>query len=138
MYEVIPHERLVSVKFGKSVTLRDLENYARALRSDPLFDPSFSEIVDLSEVEDLQVAAPQALALADKIDPFSQSARRAFVACSERQAHAARMHQRLRGGEENVRIFRTWAAAKEWVVRGTPAKGKAGLPARHTAARARR
>lgn len=41
MYEVIPHERLVSVKFGKSVTLRDLENYARALRSDPLFDPEF-------------------------------------------------------------------------------------------------
>ncbi len=46
-YKVIPERRLVFVKFGKRVTESEIAGYAASLRVDPLFDPRFSEIVDL-------------------------------------------------------------------------------------------
>jgi hypothetical protein len=121
VYVVAPEERLVSVTFGKSVCIRDIESYATALRADPLFEPGFSEIIDLSEVEELQLDAEHALDLADHVDPFSIGARRAFVARSSVQIHAARMHQLLRNDERNTRIFAFFADAKSWIVRGVPA-----------------
>jgi hypothetical protein len=121
VYVVTPEERLVSVKFGNSVCIRDIESYATALRADPLFEPGFSEIIDLSDVEELELEAEHALALADNVDPFSIGARRAFVARSSVQIHAARMHQLLRNDERNTRIFAFFADAKSWIVGGVPA-----------------
>ena len=69
-----------TVKFGKKLTVGDIERYAALLRANPLFRPGFSEIVDLSEVEEFDPEADEFLKLADKIDPFSIDAKRAFVA----------------------------------------------------------
>src|SRR5579863_4326744 len=80
MYAINSEEQLVSVKFGTTVTIHDIARYANALVADPRFDPTFSEIVDLSAVEEFQIKADEAMALADNIDPFSLEARRAFVA----------------------------------------------------------
>jgi DNA-binding CsgD family transcriptional regulator len=54
------------------------------------------------------------LKLADEIDPFAATARRAFIARSSVQNHAARMHKILRG-HKNVEIFGTMEAAEEWI-----------------------
>jgi hypothetical protein len=43
---VDPGRRLVSIKFGKTVTFADIERYAKQLRLNPLFQPEYSEIVD--------------------------------------------------------------------------------------------
>jgi hypothetical protein len=115
IYTVSPQQRLVSVKFPKQLSIDDIRRYAEALCADRLFDPTFSEITDLSEVQELQLDAERALALADQIDPFSLGAKRAFVARTDLQVHAARMHQLLRNDEKNTRIFSSFADAQQWI-----------------------
>ena len=106
-------QRIV-VKFGKKVTARDIAQYADRLRADPLFRPNFSEIVDLTGVEDLDLQADEFLKLADEVDPFSDDAKRAFVVSNPVQHHAARMHMALRG-RQNIAIFSSLAEAQRWV-----------------------
>jgi hypothetical protein len=125
MYKVIPEEQLVSVKFGSRVTIHDIARYANELAADPRFDANFSEIIDLSGVEEFQIRSEEAMALADKIDPFSLQARRAFVACTEAQFHTARMHQLLRGTGKNIRIFSSVLEAREWIKDGTLGQSQA-------------
>jgi hypothetical protein len=70
-FVVDPGRRLVSIKFDKTVTFAAIERYAKRLRLNPSFHPEYSEIVDLTEVEELDLQADEFLELADKIDPFS-------------------------------------------------------------------
>jgi hypothetical protein len=107
-------KRLVSVKFKRKVTASDIEQYAVLLRADPLFDPNFSEIVDLSDVEELDLQGDDFIRLADEVDPFSLEAKRAFVACNAVQSHAARMHKILRT-QRNFEIFQSVRQAEQWV-----------------------
>lgn len=133
MYEVIAEERLVCVKLGRRVTIDEIAAYVSTLKADPQFDPSFSEIIDLTEVEEFRIDARAAMALADRVDPFSLNARRAFVAHTEAQFHSARMHQLLRGAERNIGIFASAQEAREWVRSGeatTPQKTPRSMKAR--------
>jgi hypothetical protein len=107
-------KRTVRVRFCKKVTARDIRAYAERLRTDPEFDPDFSEIVDLSEVEDLALQADEFLQLADQIDCFSAGAWRAFVVRNSVQDHAARMHKILRI-PTNMRIFSLLEEAMAWI-----------------------
>jgi hypothetical protein len=113
-YQLDRERRTVSVKFRRKVTVRDIESYAASLRANRLFEPDFSEIVDLSEVEELDLKADEFIRLADEIDPFSVEAKRAFVVRNAVQNHAARMHKILRT-QRSFSIFRSVDAAKRWV-----------------------
>ncbi len=114
-YTIVPEKRLVWVKFGKRVSESEIANYAASLRSDPLFEPGFSEIVDLRDVEELDLHGGQMLKLADEVDPFSFDSRRAFVVRNASQSHAARLHQILRIANENILIFYSLAEAEQWI-----------------------
>ena len=118
-YRVIPEKRLVSVKFAKRTTEKEIAGYARALCLDPSFDPEFSEIVDLRDVEDLDLRGDEMMELADKIDPFSYQAKRAFVVSNAVQRHAVRMHQILRISKENIAVFHSMEEAERWVAKVT-------------------
>ncbi|MGA8765082.1 MAG: hypothetical protein WB562_19600 [Candidatus Sulfotelmatobacter sp.] len=113
-YEIHSTRRLVTVKFGKKVTARDIEGYLASLRANPRFNPDFSEIVDLSEVEELDVQGDELARLADGADAFSAQAKRAFVARNAVQNHAARMYKILRA-QVNAAIFRSVGAAERWI-----------------------
>jgi len=76
---VDPARRLVSIKFIAELTVDDIGRYSRLLQSNPSFRPDFSELVDLTQVEGLDLNAGEFLKLADEIDPFSTDAKRAFV-----------------------------------------------------------
>jgi hypothetical protein len=52
--------------------------------------------------------------MADEIDPFSPEAKRAFVAETSVQNHAARMHKILRS-QRNIETFRTLEGAERWI-----------------------
>lgn len=106
---------MVFVKFGKRLSASDVEGYVTGLLADPLFSPDFSEIVDLSEVEELELSSDHALDLADMVDPFSRQAKRAFIARTKVQMHAARLHQVLRNDDENIRIFSSLREAQQWL-----------------------
>jgi hypothetical protein len=115
VYTIDQSKRIVSVKFGNRVSVRDIANYANSLRDDPLFDPQFSELVDLRKVEKLEMGAEQALKLADDIDPFSPGAKRAFVAQKSAPIYAARLHMLLRSEDGNIRVFESIDEAQLWL-----------------------
>jgi hypothetical protein len=71
-YTVDAEKRLVAVTFGKKLTVHDIKRYAELLPLNPSFRPNYSEIVDLTQVEELDLQADEFLAPADKIDPFLQ------------------------------------------------------------------
>jgi len=111
---VYPGKKLVMVKFGNYLGVRDIERYAILLKADPQFRADFAEIVDLTAVEQLDLQADDFMKLADHVDPFAVDARRAFVARTSMQQHAARMHKILRS-KQNIEIFSSVAAAERWV-----------------------
>jgi hypothetical protein len=104
----------VVVRFGTIVTEQDIEQYAARLKQHPSFRPSFSEIADLSAIEELDLRADEFLKLADLVDPFSHGAKRAFVVRTSVQAHAARMHKVLRANR-NFEIFDSFEKAEMWI-----------------------
>jgi hypothetical protein len=69
-FTVDSEQKLVSVRFGKTVTAGDIERYAAQLRGSPSFRPGFSEIADLRDVEKLHLKAEDFIRLADKVHPF--------------------------------------------------------------------
>jgi hypothetical protein len=115
---VYPELRLVHVVVGEMLTVQQLTGYVAALRQDPRFEPDFSEIVDLTGVEEITITAEEAMALADQIDPYSMTARRAFVTRTPQQLHVARMHQLLQGDNCNIQIFSSMAEAIAWIENG--------------------
>ena len=106
--------KVVRVKFGKKLTFHDIERYSKLLLANPAFQPTYSEIVDLREVEEVELQSDEFLRLADEIDPFSPSAKRAFVVRTSTQEHAGRMHKVLRT-QRNIEIFRSIEAAERWI-----------------------
>lgn len=124
---VIDHaRRLVLVQFFGILTARDIVNYADALRQDPHFDHCFSEIVDLTAVEQVEISPAEAIKLADATDPFEANAWRAFVTCKDVQTNVARMHKILRSPAKNIAIFDTVSKAEQWVLTASlrPADGR--------------
>lgn len=107
-------KRLIVVRFGGKVTAEDIRLYVERLLANPSFQPTFSEIVDLSAVKELDLQADDLLKLADEIDPFSDEAKRAFVVENSVQKHAARMHKVLRN-RESIEIFRSFEEAERWI-----------------------
>lgn len=105
---------LVVVKFRARVTVHAIASYTASLRAHPYFDPKFSEITDLREVDDLDLQADEFLILADEVDPFSLEAKRAFLVRTSVQAHAARMHKILRSSR-NIQIFENAEEAEGWL-----------------------
>lgn len=108
--------RLVIARFGKQLTATDIQIYVQDLCAHPGFDPSFSEIADISNVKELPLAGPDFLKLADRVDPFSFESKRAFVAQTPVQKHAARMRKILRS-QRNFEIFQTLEEAERWIER---------------------
>lgn len=112
---VVDSERhLVIVTFGRRLTLQDIQQYTQRLLANPSFEASFSEIVDLTQVEEVDLQASEFLKLADKVDPFSEKAKRAFVVRNSVQNHAARMHKVL-GTGRRIEIFRSMEEAEQWI-----------------------
>ena len=113
-FSVDSEKKLVTVRFRDQVTAADIEDYAARLQEHPVFDPGFSEIVDLTAVQELDLQANEFLKLADKVDPFSSDAKRAFVVRNSTQAHAARMHKHLRL-QRDFQIFSSLEEAERWI-----------------------
>ncbi len=113
-YSIDPKGKQVRVKFGKKLNAAAIGSYASRLAADPSFRPDFSETVDLRDVEVVDLQAEDFLELADKIDPFSPEAKRAFVVQTVTQQHAARLHQILRS-KRNIAIFGTIEEAENWI-----------------------
>lgn len=123
-WSVDPEKRLVIVRFGNRLTIDLIREYAQSLRTDPFFEPTFSEIVDLQGIKVLDLQPEDFLKLSDKVDPFSSRAKRAFVVGSSGQTHAARIHKIL-GTHRDIEIFHSIEAAQEWINTDSRKRGRA-------------
>jgi hypothetical protein len=120
-YKVIAEKRLVIVEFGRILTASVIAAYVASLRAHPEFDPSFSEILDLSAVEEIHLRGEEMMRLADRVDPFSFDSKRAFVVRDALHAHQARMYQILRNSGANIRAFHSVGEAERWILSSEPA-----------------
>jgi hypothetical protein len=102
------------VKYGGRLTVADAERYATDLRNNPAFDPTFSELADLSEVDDPQIEYSSAARFARYTDPFSHESKRAVVATKPAVYEIARRYQLIRN-DENIVLFKTIEDAKSWL-----------------------
>jgi hypothetical protein len=64
-------------------------------------------------MDDIDLQAEEMLKLADRIDPFSGQARRAFVVRTKSQRYLARMHRTLHPA--NIQIFESIEEAQRWI-----------------------
>lgn len=113
-FSVDRDRRLVVVKFEGGVAVQEIAKYAESLVAHPDFDPSFAEITDLRGVQQFDLQANDFLTLADQIDPFSLTAKRAFVVQTSLQNQVARMHKFLRP-HRTIEIFESVAQAEQWL-----------------------
>ena len=116
-YRIDTADCLISIRFTGKLTFADIVNYASCLRADPRFNLEFAEIVDLTQVESVELSAGEVISLADRVDPFSFDAKRAFVAQSQAQINAAHLHRILRSESETIRVFFSIEEAHKWIGR---------------------
>ena len=109
-----PEKRLVVLTLGDRITLQLLEEYSSLLRRDPRFELTFSEIADMTAVQEIALEADEMMRMADQVDPFSPDSKRAFVVKTPTQAHAARMHKILLT-HRHFEIFRSLQEAERWI-----------------------
>jgi hypothetical protein len=112
-FTVDAQKRLVTVHIVQKVTAADFERLGRDLGRHPDFKDDFSELADLTEMDDIDLQAEEMLKLADRVDPFSGRARRAFVVRTRSQRYLARMHKTLHSA--NIQIFESIDEALRWL-----------------------
>ena len=115
-YEIDKQRRLVITTGLGRVTLAEALAHQEQLRKDPDFDPSFSQIMDLTRITDFALEADDIRRLAQKTI-FSRESRRAIVASSDLVYGLGRMYEILReiAGGDGIRVFRNLDAALDWI-----------------------
>lgn len=99
------------------LTMDEVLESRRQILGDPDFDPSFSQLGDLSSVTKVDLTADQIKMLAET-SPFSPASRRAFVGESLEIYGLVRMYEIVRGlrGDRQIRTFRSREEALAWLL----------------------
>jgi hypothetical protein len=120
-YTILPESRFVYTRGWGVVTDAMILAQARALGSDPRFQPSFAHFYDLREAEIAFTSeGVREVALAS---PFGAGARRAFVSGSSDSLFGmVRMYEILREpSPDKIEVFRTVEEALRWLGASAPA-----------------
>ncbi len=121
-YTIDSEQLLVRIRMWGVVTRAEITAVRHAVASDPIFNTSLSELIDVQEAVTTVITARDVQELASSnVDPV---ARRAFVAPDPATFGLARMFHTLHSvkhGREQVSVFRTMADAEAWL--GVTSKG---------------
>jgi len=116
-FEIEKHHRLVITSASGVVTMAEALAHNQNLRKHPDFDPSFSQLIDLSDVTKIELNREDILTLAQ--DPIlSDNSRRAILATGDLTFGLARMFEMFREskGKETIRVFRNRDEARAWAL----------------------
>ena len=98
-----------------NVTGAEVQAHERLLRSDPAFDPSFRQLVDIRDTTRIDMSATMMQHLAES-RVFRRGHRCAFVTASHDQFGMARMFGAFAGLRgDDVEVFREWMPAAAWL-----------------------
>jgi hypothetical protein len=116
-YEIDKQRRLVITTGLDQLTLAEGLAHQERLLKDPDFDPSFSQIMDLTRVTMSDIGAGDIRKLAER-NIFSPESRRAVVVSSNLVYGFGRMFEMLRetAGENGIRVFRDLDEAVDWIL----------------------
>jgi hypothetical protein len=118
----IDKERRPVMSTGSGVlTMAEAMAHQDNLRKHPDFDPSFSQLVDLSNVTKIELSHGDMERFAQAAI-FSPNSRRAFLVAGDAVYGLARMFAILRdnAGEKGIQVFRDLDAALDWVLAKPP------------------
>ena len=114
-YRIDVARRLVLSRAWGVFTAQDLYDHYNTLAADPVFDPGFSQLVDLRDVErvDMEPSIIQRHALEYL---FGGGSQRALVTSSDVEYQLARMYASIAAYvPQNVRVFREMNEAEQWL-----------------------
>jgi hypothetical protein len=114
-YVVDVGKRIVFTTFSGTLTFADVAAHAAALRKDPDFDPTFSELLDFTDVVSQELHYAELTTVAKHLDPFALRSKRAFVATTSLNIGNSRMYHVLRGDSPNARVFNSVEEARRWL-----------------------
>ena len=116
-YKIDRENRLVMTTAYGTVTLADALAHQEKIRRDPDFDPSFSQLLDVTHVTKLEITSENVRLLAQS-SSFSQTSRRALLVSNDAAYGLARMFEILResAGDTGIEVFRSLDEALEWVL----------------------
>ena len=114
-YEIDANKRLVISRLWGGVTEDEVHDHNQRLRTDPKFDPSYKQLVDLTGITEILVGTKMInQTAADQF--FAPGTRRAFAASSDATFGLARMFAlRAEGGGQTIEVFRDLAKAEAWL-----------------------
>jgi hypothetical protein len=117
-YTIEPARKLVRVLVTGSLAVDDALLHQSRLKSDPAFDPAFSQITVFTNVSQPSLDAAGLQMIAQNA-PYGPAARRAFVLPNDLGFGLGRMFQAYAEGTTRgeVAIFRGEAEALAWVLR---------------------
>jgi hypothetical protein len=114
-YTIVPEKKLVMSEIWGATTEGEVHEHNQKLRGDPLFDPAYQQLADMSRVTEVLVSADTIKETA-RDSFFSPGVRRAFVASADGTFGMARMfalHAESLG--QVVEVFRDRDTAEEWL-----------------------
>jgi len=116
-YQIDPVRQVVFTRCCGLLTITEMWDACRRLRSDPAFDPDQRQLIDLVEVTGMDTPSDALQHFARDGDPFSGKSRRAVVAPQSFAYGIARMYEALREdkGPGELQVFRTRSEAAEWL-----------------------
>jgi hypothetical protein len=116
-FKINKEHRLVLSTASGVFTVADALAHQENLRKHPDFDPSFSQLMDFTQVTRIELKEEDVQRLA-QASIFSPDSRRALVTTSDVAFGLARMFEMLRDtmGEKGIRVFRNLDDALEWIL----------------------
>ena len=114
-YLIDLERKLVISHAWGAITDDDVREHNRMLRTDPLFDPTFRQLVDMSGItEDLVDVQTKRDVSHDQF--FAPGVRRAWVAPADYSFGMARMYAIAAESEgQAIGVFRARSEAEEWL-----------------------
>ena len=115
-YKIDKSKRIVfNIAYG-NLTDQDVFKHQDKLRNDPDFDPSFSQLVDCTNVTHIDDLSLKAISVLADRDPFGLGSQRAFVAPHNPDYDVFRLYELLTTVHEDVVVvFRDMSEAHDFL-----------------------
>ncbi len=114
-YRIDHENKIIFTKVEGVVTDEDIITHQKQTRNDPELDPSYGQLVDLSNIQKLEITA-QAVHEFTSTKFSTVWSRRAFVAPDDLSYGFARMFQMMRDtADERTEVFRDMEEARHWL-----------------------
>jgi hypothetical protein len=114
-YAIDAKQKLVTSRLWGVVTDDDVRDHNQKLRTDPEFNPGYRQLVDMTELTEIQVSTR--MIDETSVDQFfNPGTRRAFVATADAVFGMARKFAlQAEGLGQTIQVFREFRRAEEWL-----------------------